>query len=642
MFNCSPCIRKYAFGGFAFGLCFPLCAILLDQFTIRTQWTPLLELITSNPLHLIIMLAPFVLGGVFALLGREHDQAVANAESRHAKDYVFKLLVDGVSDYAIFMLDVNGHVLNWNNGAQRVKGYTSDEIVGQHCSIFHSAVDRKAKLPDLYLAESLREGKFSDEGWRYRKDGTRFWAQIVIDPIFDDAGTHIGFAKITRDRTEEKLNADRIAHLARHDALTGLPNRLGFLDKLDIAIERAAVTDGKIAIVNIDLDRFKEINDTHGHGHGDRLLELLARRMLDVQVDGEFMARFGGDEFVGFKAYSDHSELKSYLAQLQQIFSTRAAFADVEIQPGASIGVSIFPDDSFSRDQLIGNADLAMYRAKDSAETNVCFFEPSMDETERDRRALAADLRVAMDEGQFFLVYQQQRCANSEKIIGYEALLRWRHPTRGLVPPAVFIPIAEESGLIVQLGAWVIQTACNEAVSFNLGHRVAINISAIQLESTHLVDLVRSALLTSGMAPALLEIEVTESAFVHDKQQALHVLRQLKATGITVAIDDFGIGYSSLDTLRTFPFDRIKIDRSFITNVEHDRQSQAILRAVIALGRSLGVTVVAEGVETRSQMAILEHEGCNAVQGFLFGQPAQLNSLQIEQAQAGLRQASAA
>ncbi|WP_199520219.1 sensor domain-containing protein [Fulvimarina endophytica] len=541
----------------------------------------------------------------------------------------FRQLVKGITDYAIYMLNVDGTVANWNAGAERAKGYTESEIVGQHYRAFYSAEDRAAGIPEKNLATALQEGRFEDEGPRYRKDGTSFIAHVVIDPIYEDDGTLYGFAKVTRDRTEQVRNAERIAYMARFDALTGLPNRTQFVEKLDAAIEKAIDGIDHVALVNIDLDGFKQINDTHGHAVGDALLKLLASRMSDGLAAHEVVGRFGGDEFVGFTTYRTPADLDAFLKRLHIALTSPTSITHSSLTPGASLGVAVYPRDADSREKLMNNADLAMYRAKASLLEKICFYTASMDEQARDRRDLGADMWTALEAGdQFFLHYQEQLDVVTGAICGYEALLRWQHPTRGLVSPAAFIPIAESCGAIMPLGDWVLEKACQAAADQDLP-RIAVNVSPLQLGDVSLVDRLRAILLRAGLSPARLELEITESAVINDRERALHILRQIKAMGVAIAIDDFGTGYSSLETLRLFPFDRLKLDRSFTKDLERDPKAQAFVEAMLMLGRSLRMTVLAEGVERQTQMALLARIGCGEVQGFLFGKPRSLEQASL-------------
>ncbi|ONN67612.1 bifunctional diguanylate cyclase/phosphodiesterase [Herbaspirillum sp. VT-16-41] len=550
-----------------------------------------------------------------------------NDLTEFGSENAYRLLVQRIKDYAIYMLRPDGVVASWNAGAQRFKGYTADEIIGQHYSVFYEEPDRLAGLPATNLALALREGKFEDEGWRVRKDGSRFWAHVVIDPIYQENGRLLGFAKITRDRTEQLETNEKILFMARHDAMTGLPNRVHFLERLDEAMSTLHAGQQQVAVVSIDLDGFKEINDAFGHGVGDQLLSELGKRLKNTVGEGETVARFGGDEFVAFKVFRQQRHLADFISRLQRALTSMLHLAQTDIVPGASLGVAMFPGDAGDRGQLLNNADLAMYRAKKSMDEKICFYEASMDEASRARRAMARDIWTALERGEFFLNYQIQRAVSCDEITGYEVLLRWQHPVQGLIPPAVFIPVAEECGAIGAIGDWVLERACREAAQWNLQPRIAVNLSALQLSNAGLVEKVRSVLAASGLPAQRLELEVTETAIIADRERALYLLQQLKAMGVTIAMDDFGSGYSSLETLRSFPFDKIKLDRSFISELETSQQAKAFVRAILALGHSLDVAVLAEGVETEAQRAILEQEGCQEGQGYLFGRPALLSAL---------------
>ncbi|MFL9923135.1 EAL domain-containing protein [Herbaspirillum lusitanum] len=557
----------------------------------------------------------------FAKITRDCSAQKKLEEERRDTENRFRLLVEGITDYAIYMLNPDGTVANWNAGAQRAKGYLAKEIVGRHFSDFYLAEERDAGLPQANLNTSLATGKFEGEGWRLRKDGSRFWAHVVIDPIYREDGVLLGFAKITRDRTEQNESAAKIMFLARHDGLTGLPNRAQFMEQLDTSLAACADTSHRVATISIDLDGFKEINDAFGHAIGDQVLCKLAERLKKLVGEHEFVARFGGDEFVAMKYYKSDKALRDFITRLHKALTTTLHLEDTDMTPGASIGVAIFPLDAQERAQLLNNSDLAMYRAKKSIGEKICFYESEMDEASRMRRTMARDIWVALEQGQFFLNYQVQRAVNPDRVTGYEVLLRWRHPELGLISPAVFIPVAEECGAIGAIGDWVLENACREAMQWNLQPKIAVNLSPLQLNNVSMIDRVRNVLAETGLPAERLELEVTESALVGDKARALHILQEIKAMGATIAIDDFGSGYSSLETLRSFPFDKIKLDRSFISELETSRQAKAFVRAILALGHSLNVSVLAEGVETEQQLAVLQQEGCHQMQGFLFGRP---------------------
>ncbi|MDF1632334.1 EAL domain-containing protein [Mycoplana sp. MJR14] len=668
----------------------------------------------------------------------------------------FAVVVQGVSDYAIYMLDADGIIANWNAGAERSKGYKAHEIVGRHFSCFYSEEDRRAGIPQQALQIAREQGKHEAEGWRYRKDGTRFLAHVVIDAIHDADGTVLGYVKITKDITKEKADADRIAevsrnldlalenisqglflfdrderlvlsnrrsaeilglpverldagttfrelidramaesyglpatwlplaaelyarhrqiiadgggaiveklstgtsvqvryrtladggwvatyediserlrneeqiaYMARHDSLTGLPNRAEFNDTLAAAIEDAQRSSTKVAAIGIDLDKFKEVNDTRGHAAGDLVLTTLAQRMQACLEAGETVARFGGDEFAASKRYEDIAELEDFIQRLERCFHEEIEIDGLEIKPGASLGVAIYPQDADNLEALLNNADLAMYRAKDELLQSVCFYEVSMDEAARSRRVLARDLWLAAERDEFRLHYQVQKAVETGVVTGYEVLLRWQHPERGMVSPMEFIPIAEECGAILPIGEWVLREACREAASWQEPYKIAVNLSPVQLANADVADLVQRILVETGLAPHRLELEITETTIIRDKERALLTLGRIRSLGVTIAIDDFGTGYSSLETLRSFPFDKIKLDRSFMVEVEDNPQAKAILRAIVALGQTLAIPVLAEGVETREQLGILLHEGCDQAQGYYLGRPAPMEN----------------
>ena len=430
-----------------------------------------------------------------------------------------------------------------------------------------------------------------------------------------------GVASYMIDERASRESIEKLQHMALNDLLTGLPNRCSFSDYLQGEIKRAKEDGAKLAVIGIDLDRFKEINDLRGHKAGDQALKAIGRRLSRLVKDGEFVARVGGDEFAAAKRFQNQSELLDFVARLEKTMFEPIRIDDFETVTGASIGVAIYPDDGVDLERLISNADLAMYRAKVDIGRAVCFYESRMDEAARARHTLAQDLRRAVELDQLELHYQVQTSVSTGEVCGYEVLARWNHPEHGQVPPSEFIPIAEESGTILMIGEWVLRTACRQAASWDKPYKIAVNLSPVQFVHSDLAKLVHSILFETGLSPARLELEITESTIIADKSRTLHVLRQIRTLGVTIAIDDFGTGYSSLDTLRSFPFDKIKLDRSFMSEVERSIQAKAIVRAVLALGKSLEIPVLAEGVETNHQLEILRIEGCDEAQGFFLGRP---------------------
>ncbi|MGY8637153.1 EAL domain-containing protein [Bradyrhizobium sp. 14AA] len=438
--------------------------------------------------------------------------------------------------------------------------------------------------------------------------------------IRDDSGAPQYLVGVIEDITERITNEARISHLAHHDALTDLPNRSAFNAALDERLERAQEVATSFAVLSLDLDRFKEVNDVFGHPVGDMLMRAAADR-LAAEADGAFVARIGGDEFMILMP--DHVRREDVLTLAERL--VEAIGKELEVDDylphvGLSVGIAFYPDDGVNAATLLANADSALYRAKREGRGRVRFFESEMDQELRDRRLLQHDLRLALEQNQLLVYFQPQARMDGE-VIGFEALLRWNHPTRGFVPPDQFIPLAEENGMIVQIGEWVLREACREAASWPRPLQVAVNLSPVQFQAGDLERSIHQILLETGLSPMRLEVEVTEGVLIGDFTRALNLLRRLKALGLRIAMDDFGTGYSSLSYLQSFPFDKIKIDRSFISNLEATPQSAEIVRAVLSLAHALKMPVIAEGVETEAQRTFLAREACEEMQGYLVGRP---------------------
>ena len=452
-----------------------------------------------------------------------------------------------------------------------------------------------------------------------RPDGAVRWVQERGEFTFGPSGHPVRMVGTVHDITERREAEQRLAYLAHHDALTNLPNRTLLTDRLTQAVAHARRLDQLVAVMFIDLDRFKNINDTLGHGVGDQLLEAVAKRVADSTREGDTVSRPGGDEFIAVLTDIRHVDDVAKVAQkIVRAIAQPYQVDGRELFATASIGISMFPFDGGDVDSLIKNADRAMYQAKETGRNNFQFYTADMHASALERLALENDLRKALDRGEFVLFYQPLLDIATTAIIGSEALVRWRHPTLGLLPPDDFISLAEETGLIVPIGEWVVRTACAQTKAWiNAGYplRSTVNISARQFQQQDLLRVVEQALAESGLDPGLLELEITESVVMKDAEATIGILRGLKDAGVRLSVDDFGTGYSSLGYLKRFPIDTLKIDRSFVRDILVDKFDEAIARAVITLAHSLNLRVIAEGVETEAQLAFLRRLGCDEMQG---------------------------
>ena len=505
-------------------------------------------------------------------------------------------------------------IVSVNTSFARLTGLSSANLVGARLeSCFPDQVAR---------AELLSRSNQTVETELRHLDGSTTPVELILRPIVFAGRPHQVVA--VRDLQARKNAEQHIYFLAHHDALTSLPNRSHFNARIDQEI--AALPPGRsLAVLCLDLDRFKEINDLFGHSAGDQVLQTVASRITAVLGERQMMARLGGDEFAILMPDVANPAAASRLAETI-LEALRTSDDTPETHVSTSIGIALCPEDATDRQALLTYADTALYRAKTEGRNTYRFFEARMGAEVRERRMLEHDLRHAIARDELRLVYQPQQEIQSGKIIGFEALLRWKHPTRGEISPAVFIPIAEETGAILQIGDWVLKTACREAATWTQPLKIAVNVSAVQLHNAKFVQELHQILLEFGLPPRRLEIEITETALVRDFNRTLGMLRQIKALGIRIAMDDFGTGYSSLSTLRAFPFDRIKIDGSFIKSVNSNGQAATIVRAVLGLGRGLGLPVLAEGVETDAELQFLHDELCDEVQGYLLGRPAAIGS----------------
>jgi diguanylate cyclase (GGDEF)-like protein/PAS domain S-box-containing protein len=457
-------------------------------------------------------------------------------------------------------------------------------------------------------------------------DGSYSYSWVSGEPVFGDDGQFEGYRGVGRDITQQKMAEEKLTCLARFDTLTSLFNRSTFFDCFDHALARAGRDSHQFAVMFIDLDRFKDLNDTLGHLVGDEVLKVMAQRLQKAVRGADTLARLGGDEFVLLAESAVSTKSVADLARrVVETLAEPLLVRGEECRLGASVGIAMYPADGEDAPTLLRNADIAMYHAKGSGRNGFAFFSEALDQPQKARMLLGASLHRALELNQLLLLYQPKVSVATGAMVGVEALIRWQHPEHGLVPPGAFIPLAEESGLILPFGRWVLRSACSQAMAWQaLGlppFSVAVNLSARQFNDPQLAADIHATLSETGLDPRLLELEITESVMVDRHERALETLRQVKAMGVQVSIDDFGTGYSSLARLRKFPIDALKIDRSFIGDIAVDPDDAAITTAIIAMARSLRLRVVAEGVETREQAQFLRQRGCDEMQGYYISRP---------------------
>jgi diguanylate cyclase (GGDEF)-like protein/PAS domain S-box-containing protein len=592
-------ICSHHFTGMAAVSIIPDPAIEVPLSTLPAQWLALAVALVSF----------FIIGLALAAIVLDiRDRRRSELEVDHMRDLA-NASVEG-------LLVCDGEtIVSVNTSFAVLAGAPAASLVGAGLEICFPDKVARAKL----LAGS---NQTVETNLRHR-DGSMTPVELLLRPIVFSGRPHHVVA--VRDLKARKAAEEHIHYLAHHDPLTSLPNRSYFNARIDQEI--AALTGGEsLAVLCLDLDRFKEVNDLFGHAAGDRVLQTVASRVTAVLGERQIMARLGGDEFAILMPGVANPATASRLAEtILEALRTTSDTPETNCI-STSIGIAICPDDATDREALLSHADTALYRAKTDGRNTYRFFEAAMGAAVRERRMLEHDLRLAIARNELRLVYQPQKDLQSQAMTGFEALLRWKHPTRGDISPAVFIPIAEETGSILEIGDWVIKTACREAASWEQPLTVAVNVSAVQLYNVDFVQELHQILLDTGLPPRRLEIEITETALIRDFNRALTTLRLIKALGIRIAMDDFGTGYSSLSNLRAFPFDKIKIDGSFIKSVNSNGQAATIVRAVLGLGRGLGLPVLAEGVETDAELQFLRDELCDEGQGYFLGRPAAIES----------------
>ena len=512
-----------------------------------------------------------------------------------------------------------------NPAFERITGYSAAEALGRNCKFLQGGDSGQEGLEEIRRA--LRERRAGNAVLRnYRKDGTPFWNHLYIAPVTAADGEVSHFVASQYDVTETRNYQEALRHLATHDTLTGLPNRALLHDRLQRAMAAAQRHRSQIWVVFLDLDRFKFFNDSLGHKAGDAFLKAVAERLQNVLRQTDTVARLGSDEFVLILCEQPGTRLNFVLLdRISHAVGQSMLFGQKEFFLNCSMGVAAYPADGVDADVLIERADMAMFQAKEHGRNNYQFYTADMNARVLERLRIDNALRTALEREEFLLHYQPQLDLASGRVVGMEALLRWRHPDMGLVYPDRFITVAEETGLIVPIGAWVLRMACAQIRALHdagFAHmRVAVNLSARQFGHSELVGTIEQALAEAGVAPCFLEIELTESLIMKDVDQAICILKALKGLGVTLSIDDFGTGYSSLAYLKRFPIDVLKIDRSFVADITSDPDDAAIVSSIISLAHNLRLKVIAEGVETREQLDYLRRDGCDQVQGYYFSKP---------------------
>ena len=512
-----------------------------------------------------------------------------------------------------------------NPAFERITGYSSQEVIGRNARLLQGTDLAQPEL--ITIRAALHDERPCHVVLRnYRKDGSMYWSELNISPVRNDAGAVTHYIGVHSDITAAKTHQDELARQANHDSLTGLPNRNLLWDRIDHACTRTQRYGDFAAVAFVDLDNFKVVNDSLGHSLGDHLLRAVAARLESALRAMDTVARLGGDEFV--LVLSDHKSAQSVSGELQRIvasFSQPFAVDGRDVYITASIGVALFPQDAKDPEALMKYAELAMYRAKEGGRNAYQMYTAELQTKVTERLALESKLRRALERGEFSLHYQPQVDLRTNRIFGCEALLRWNQPDLGMVSPAKFISLAEETGLIVPIGEWVVRTACLQNKAWQNASlpfvTVAVNISARQFREKNLLQVVAKILAETGLDPKYLELEVTESVIMHDAHNAIADLQAFRDMGVKLSVDDFGTGYSSLSYLKRFPVDRLKIDQSFVRDINADADDAAIAQAVVTLGHTMNLRVIAEGVETAEQLAFLRRNQCDEMQGYLFGKP---------------------
>lgn len=587
------------------------------------------------PIELRLVLVWDEHGAFEGVLGVGRD---ISQQRRAEKDLRMAATVFEHSTSAILITDPAGYIVQANEAFSRVSGYAVSDVLDQLPNML--TVDEQQEAHLRYVLKQLHQhSTWEGEVWLKRRNGEHYPAWVGITAVFDDEGDLASYVCFFSDISERKASEQRIHRLAYYDALTHLPNRTLFQDRLHTALQSAERQKSWVVLMFLDLDRFKPINDSLGHAAGDRMLKEMATRLLGCVAEDDTVARMGGDEFTLLlqPRISREMALNRAIHVAEQILASLVkpfVLEGREFFVTASIGIALSPQDGNELSQLMKNADTAMYHAKERGKNNFQFYQADMNASALERLELESDLRHALDQNEFVLYYQPQFSGDGKRLTGAEALLRWRHPRRGLVPPGDFIPVLEELGLVVDVGDWVISEACRQLKTWHQNKvrvpKVSVNISARQFSDGQLGTRIATILKDTGLPPACLELELTESILMREVNEAMQILDSLKNLGLSIAVDDFGTGYSSLNYLKQFPIDVLKIDRTFVDGLPSGEQDAQIARAIIAMAHSLNLAVIAEGVETHEQLDFLREHGCDEVQGYLFGRPMPANRFEAQ------------
>jgi diguanylate cyclase (GGDEF)-like protein/PAS domain S-box-containing protein len=552
-----------------------------------------------------------------SLVGAVLDEHLASRTAREAarlraSENRFRQLADAT--FEGILIHVGGRIVDANAAIAKLIGRSLEQLVGTE--VMDYVADPSRPILKKHMEASIDAACEIE----LKGDGRLVAAEVLTRTIQSDEGAATVLA--VRDITERKEAEERIRHMAHHDHLTGLPNRRMFVDRLHQVLARSKRDGTTVAVLCLDLDRFKHVNDLGGHAAGDELLKQVAKRLGDCIRTEDTAARLSGDEFAVIQVGVAHPDGPGIMAErLVKAIGKAFDLGGQQTMIGTSIGIALYPGDAEEADDLVRAADTALYRAKEAGRGTFRFFEAQMDVRLQERRMLERDLRQALAGEQLKVHYQPLADCGGGAIVGFEALVRWTHAERGPISPAQFIPLAEECGLIMPLGAWVLRRACSDAATWPDDKLVAVNLSPAQFRHADLAKEILNVLRETGLPPRRLELEVTESLLIDDPDRVLSTLMVLKDAGVRISLDDFGTGYSSLSYLQRFPFDKIKIDRSFVSQMEKNADSMSIIRAVIALGKSLRIKITAEGVETEAQLGLLQQENCDLVQGYLLGKP---------------------